>query len=296
MSEFSRKRGHNTHTADMPCGEPNSISSGSPQPKKAASSFSELASDPDFIAFVTNIVTTTISSTHALSTPHCQNYQRLTEKVEKLTEEVALLKSSPARSFPMPPPSGYWETPNLSRTEKSTTAQFVSSRPQFKDTHLVASALQNSAVFVEKQKLLVLEQLPDNNRSSTKEQPDESETTLARQLCEAAGVGNDFVRAWRVPSHENSTRPFKIELKSTDSRNKVLWSFRKNFVKFDSSWKPASGRRVSARRDMTRPELQCHREMRKWVWEENQKLGESKYYYQDLNIYLNKFPQKFHYK
>lgn len=296
MSESSRKRGHKTLSADMPRGEPNSSNSGSPQAKKALSSnFAELASDPEFISFVTNIVTATLSSSQALSAQHCQICQRLADKVEELTKEVALLKSSPARPLPTTPPSGYWETPNLSRTENSATALFVSTRPQFKDTHLVASALQNSAVFVEKQKLLVLEQLPDLNRSSTKEQPDDKETALAQQLCDSAGVGHDFVRAWRVPSHENATRPFKIKLKSVESRNKVLFGFRKNFVKFASSWKPASGRRVSARRDMTRPELQCHREMRKWVWEENKKLGESKYYYHDLNIYLNKFPQKINY-
>lgn len=274
MSKRTRQRKHKM-PMDSPLGSSYNTSmssTGSPVSKKPNSSiFSQLSEDPNFHSFISNIVSTTLASNQATPTSPCTNCQRLAEQIESHSKELALLKLDLARNSQPSFQSGYWESPKVSRTEKTATARFVDSNPQFTYNHVIASAVQNAAAFVEKQKLLVLEQLADFDKTSTKEKPNDNETALARQLCKSAGVGNDFVRAWRIPSHENSARPLKIELTNVSSRDKVLFGFRKNFAPLANSWKPGNGRRVSARRDMTRPELVCHREMRKWVYEENKK-------------------------
>lgn len=105
----------------------------------------------------------------------------------------------------------------------------------------------------------MIEHLPDLDRQSTKDLPNEREVAFAKQICDSAGVGDDFVRAWRVPTHENSTRPLKIELRTVKSRDTVLRNFRKGFSPLAENWKPGNGRRISACRHMSRPELQIHR-------------------------------------
>lgn len=254
--------------------------------------FGALQTNPDFIQFIRSVVDQTLKQ-HTNSHTACQNCERLTIQVESLHRVVDELKQTLSHSSS---PTGqncnqisYWESPKINKCDKTATALFLDSHPQYHSTHIISSCLQNTKAFIDKEKVLVLEQIPDDAKYD-RDTPNPADTEIALKLCGAAGLKDKFVKCWRCPSATNP-RPLKIELTDGISRDLVLKNAGKALKL--SNVRATKGRRVYARRDMTRPELNIHRSMRSWVYNTNKSLGMSQYYYYDLNVYTNKEPKRF---